>query len=261
MKKILAAGFSKIFQIGRSFRNGEWGGPTHNPEFAMLEWYRQPGDYLQIMQDTEDLILFVLKKLKRSFLLEYQGLKIDLTPPWPRQTVRELFQQSLQIDLNEYQDLQKFKTWAIKKGHHVTDNYEWNDIFFAVFLQAIEPNLAQTRPLFLYQYPATQAALCRPCAEDSFWAERFELYIGGIELCNAFSELTNPKQVRRNFETDLKLRQKLGKKTFDYDRDFVEAMGALKNCGGNALGIDRLVMLLLNQVDLQNVLFFPFRDL
>jgi len=262
MKKILAAGYPNIFQLGRSFRNGEIGSKNHNPEFAMLEWYRVDANYLDIMQDTENMIKFISQQLHDSLEIKFNDIKIDLSGSWIKMSVQESFMKYVNIDLNEYLDCASFFKKAQAENYIVQSNYSWDDIFFSIFLNNIEPYLPKDKPVFLYDYPSTQVALCAPKKENPFYAERFELYIGGLEICNAFTELLDPDKVRLNFESDLNLRKELGKSVFKYDEDFIEAVVKInKSCGGNALGVDRLVMLMLNQTKIQDVVFFPYEDL
>jgi lysyl-tRNA synthetase class 2 len=262
MKKLLAAGFTKIFQISKSFRNGETGGNLHNPEFTIMEWYRTNADYFDIMRDTEALIKFILKKQRCPHPHRYQNKTINLQAAWDRKKVNDLFIEYLNLDLNTCKTPESFHRAAQARGFEFPQTYLWNDIFYHLFLTRIEPYLGIETPVFVYDYPAAQAALCRPADSDPFWAERFELYIGGIELSNAFSELIDAQLVEKNFQQDLILRKDLGKDLYPYDQDFVKAMREnLPPCAGIALGIDRLLMLLLDQPAIENVILFPFSNL
>lgn len=220
MKKLLVAGFPKIYQLGKCFRNGEDFGGLHNPEFTMLEWYRAGTDYKGIMDELEEMI---------------NSLGVKKFGPWERLTVAEAFQKYAERDVLELaNDEQEF--------HHV-------------FLNKIEPHLGKDVPTILYDYPAQMAALSKVKGE---WAERFELYIDGIEIANAFTELTDPKEQRRRFEEERAHRIKLGKHDHGLDEDFLLALEeGMPESGGIALGVDRLVMALLGVKDIREVVSFP----
>lgn len=259
MKKLLGAGFTKIFQLTKVFRNGEIG-QNHNPEFTMLEWYRTEADYQDIMDDTENMIRYIAEQIQENggnqeiceFLLQQT--------PWERLTVHEAFKRYANMDLNELRDFESLKTAVEQKNYTLNTNYDWDDLFFLVLLNEIEPHLGKERPQFLIDYPASQAALAKKKSDDPFWAERFELYVKGVELCNAFSELIDPVEQKERLEEEWQLRKDLGKETYDIDESFLEALSTMPPSGGNALGIDRLVMLLLGKKNLKEVLLFPWED-
>lgn len=248
MKKVLAAGFEKIFQITKVFRNGEAGG-SHNPEFSMIEWYRTNADYRDIMNDTEAMIRFICEKLQlRSDLLKNA---------WEKLSVNEAFKTYANLDLNSHREFESFRNAVLQKKYDIKAEFDWNDLFFLIMLNEVEPQL-KGRPVFLYDYPSTQAALSKKRTDDPFWAERFELYIDGIELCNAFSELNDPVEQRRRLEEDQKLRKKMGQEVYPIDEDFLKALETMPPSGGSALGIDRLVMVLLQKKAIGEVLLFPW---
>ncbi len=248
LKKLLAAGFDKIFELARVFRSNESFGGAHNPEFTMLEWYRTNSDYRQIMKDTENLVFFLNKKINNSKYLNYQRQKIDLTLPWPRLSVKQAFLKYAKINLD--------KKW---RNLPVDD---WNTNFYSVFLNKIEPNLPKNRPVIIYDYPLPQASLAKRKNKNSFYAERFEVYIGGMELANAFSELTDPKEQRSRLVQEQILRRKMGKTAIPLDEDFIDALkSGILPTGGIALGVERLQMLLLDIKDINNLLPFPAHDL
>lgn len=243
MKKLLAASFGNIFNITKVFRNGEIGGPGHNPEFTMLEWYREDASYKNIMQDCEDLINALSEKYPK---------------PWTRISVHQLFLEHCEIDLLDNQDFQKFKETAEKMGYSTAGCEDWDDIFFKIFLNGIEPKLAEMGAVIIQDYPATQAALAQKNPHNPFWAERFELYLDGIEIANCFSELIDPVEQRQRLEDEQKLRAKYGKPVFEIDQSFLAALEQIdKPCAGIALGIDRLIMLLLDKRSIEDVILFP----
>lgn len=230
MKRLLAAGFETIYQISHCWRQGERG-DQHLPEFTMLEWYRCRTDYLQLMEDCEAL----LNWLCPSGELNWQGKKIDLQRPWPRLTVEEAFLRFSDLSLQE----------ALATGH-----------FDETIALQIEPKLPKNRPLLLIEYPASQAALARLKPDDPAYAERFELYIGGLELANAFSELTDPTEQRQRFLQDEAHRRDCGKPAVPLPEKFLNELATLPGSAGIALGVDRLVMLLCDANRIDEVICF-----
>jgi lysyl-tRNA synthetase class 2 len=221
MKRLLAAGFPRIFQICKCFRQGERG-RLHLPEMTLLEWYRIGSSYLELMDECESLIGQVGRQINSKNIITYQGTEIDLTIPWLRISVAEAFK--------------KFTSISIEAALE-------NDRFDEIMLDVIEPNLTQSQPVFLYDYPASRGALARLKPQDSRYAERFELYIGGLEICNAFSELTDPVEQRTRFEREQERRRESGKRVYPMPDKFLAALENMPAAAGNALGIDRLVML------------------
>ena len=259
MKKLLVAGFPKIYQLAKCFRNGEAFQGRHNPEFTMLEWYRTGTDYLGIMDETEALVKEVAQKAVWKTTIERNGRLIDLAEPWERLTVKEAMARHGGVDLDAaLADKSLLVAKAKELGHELSEDVSWDDAFFSVFLNAVEPKLGAERPTFLYEYPIAMAALSKASARDARYAERFELYIGGLELANAFTELTDGKEQRKRLEEERELRKKLGRTDYAIDEDFLAALDeGLPASGGIALGIDRLVMLLLGEEDIRHVLAFP----
>jgi len=267
MKKLLAAGLGNIFQVCKSFRNGEGISTRHNSEFTILEWYRVEADYERVMTDCEELFMSLLQSIKpvaaQSGFLEYQGTKYNLSRPWTRISVADAFNEFAQIDTDTLLDRARLLTAGREKGYQVTDQTTWEEIYNQIFLNEIEPALAKLRkPVILYDYPVAQAALSRLKVSDPRFAERFEWYLAGLELGNAFSELTDFKEQRARFLTDLQERQKLGKTEFGLDEDLIVALQqGLPKCAGIAVGVDRLVMLLADAANLADTLFFPLAEL
>jgi len=233
MKRLLAAGFSRLFQICRCFRKNERGG-KHLPEFTMLEWYGKGDDYQDIMDQCEDLIRYVADIICVG-LLCYQGETINLLGNWPRMTVSAAFQQYASVSMED----------SLTK-----------DRFDEIMVSEIEPNLGRGRPLFLYDYPASRGALARLKPQDPRLSERFELYICGIELCNGFSELNDPIEQRLRFEHEQAQRRLLGKSVYPMPETFLESLAEMPPAGGNALGLDRLVMLFANATQIDDVIAF-----
>jgi lysyl-tRNA synthetase class 2 len=239
MKRLLAAGYSRIFQICKCFRAKERGS-KHLPEFTLLEWYGAGMDYFDMMAECENLLRFVARSLGSEDALIYQGHKVDLNLPWERLTVAEAFH------LYASQSLEKALL---------------NDRFDETMAFEIEPRLENERPVFLYDYPAQKGALARLKPDNPHVAQRFELYICGLELCNAFSELIDTEEQRRRFEIDRQVRAASGKKEFPMPEKFLQAMGDMPPAAGNALGIDRLVMLFADAARIDEVVAFTPEEL
>lgn len=257
MKKLLGAGFDKIFNITKVFRNGEMDGPLHNPEFTMIEWYRKNADYKDLMKDCENLVLSLTKSLT------YQSDIIDLSTPWPRFTTNELFIKYCGLNLLENQDFRTFKKNAEAKNFDTNGCENWDDIYFKIFLNNIEPELTKlSTPVFIYDYPSSQAALAKRSTSNPFFAERFELYIKGIELANAFSELTDSKEQHARLIEEQNLRKTMGKTILPIDEEFLTALDHITvPTAGIALGLDRLIMLLLDKKSIEEVLLFPMNKM
>lgn len=264
MKKLLARTekdpeFGKIYNMGKVFRNGEFDGDTHNPEFTMLEWYRYDSDYTEMMSDCENLIAHLTR---RSPELVYQDKKIDLVHPFPRKTVNELFIEYTAIDLNEHKSYESLKEKALALDLPIASCHTWDDIFFTIFMNEIEPHLGKTKPIFVYDYPASQAALAKKSDTNPFFAERFELYIGGMELANAYSELIDEEEQRTRLIDEQNQRKSLKKTIFDIDEEFLNSLKSIKKpCSGIALGVDRLIMLLTDTKSIEDLLLFPINHI
>lgn len=232
MKRLLAAGCSRIFQLGPCFRAGECG-RRHNPEFTLLEWYRSGAGYLDILRDTEALLAGVFRAVRGGDTFTYQRQPVSLSRPWHLHTVREAFQ-----------------TWA---GWDPIEGWD-ADRFDLDLVTKVEPALPRDRPCVLADYPAPAAALARLKAGDPRVAERWEVYVGGLELANAFSELCDAGQQRARFLEAAEQRRAAGKEVYPLDEPFLEALSSgLPPCGGIALGVDRLVMLACDAADIAEV--------
>ncbi|MFZ1721761.1 MAG: EF-P lysine aminoacylase EpmA [Microgenomates group bacterium] len=264
MKQLLAAGFGNIFQITKSFRNAEGASQMHNPEFTILEWYRTNADYLDVMRDCEELLLYILSKTnpESKNTLIYQGKKYDLAPDWERITVAEAFKNYANITEDALHDSKKLFHEAQKKGYQITKSDTWETVFNQIFLNEIEPFLGITAPAILFDYPISQAALSQKKLSDPRYAERFEFYIAGLELGNAFTELLDGEEQESRMIADLELRKSLGKVPYQLDKSFIKALkSGMPKTGGIAVGVDRLVMLFADVPSVKDTLTFPVSDL
>jgi lysyl-tRNA synthetase class 2 len=231
MKRLLAAGYPRLFQICRCWREGERGA-RHLPEYTMLEWYRADCDYQALMADCEELLTQLCPKERIG--------SVELNAPWERLTVAEAFARYASISLDA----------ALTTGR-----------FDEIIALQIEPQLGRIRPTFLTEYPVAMAALARRKPDNPKVAERFELYIDGLELANAFSELTDPVEQRQRFVSEEAERRRAGKAPYPVPEKFLTELAALPPSAGIALGIDRLVMLLTGAAAIDEVVAFPPEDL
>lgn len=247
MKRLLGRGLGHIYQLARVFRNGERS-HTHAAEFTMLEWYRSPGALQEIMQDTEDLVQAVAEAV--------QG-------PWrpqrcQRLSVSEAFARvGLADPLALADDLE-----GLRAGLQVAEveGDTWDDVFFRAFFARIEPSFETDTLTLLHGYPASMAALARLDPADPRRAERFEAYVGRLELGNAFGELTDPVEQRARFEAEQALRRSLGRPVYPVDEGLLTDLGQISSAAGIALGLDRLLMLCLGEASVHDVLTLSARD-
>jgi lysyl-tRNA synthetase class 2 len=237
MKRLLATGLPGIYQIGKAFRRGERG-RLHEPEFTLLEWYRTFSDAAHMQHDTEHLVAQVARDLLGDTKLKGIEAPVDVAPPWDRITVEQAFDRYAGLALDD-----------------VSNDEER---FFRVLVEKIEPELGRGRPVFLTHYPARLASLARLSPNDPRFADRFEAYLDGVELCNGFSELVDPVEQRKRFERDQEAREKLGRSVYPIDERFMATLTeGIPPSGGNALGFDRLLMLIVGAKHIDQVLGFP----
>jgi lysyl-tRNA synthetase class 2 len=239
MKRLLAAGYSKIFQISKCFRDKERGS-LHLPEFTLLEWYRAGIDYREMMNECEELMLSIAHSLDRGDAIRYQGTTIDLKKPWIRLSVKDAFDQYAPLSLERTME---------------------DDRFEEIMVDHVEPHLVMEKPLFLYDYPISLASLARPKKSDPSFAERFEIYMGGLELANAFSELTDEEEQRARFTREREYRRRQGKAIYPSPEHFLDALHTMPDSAGIALGVDRLVMIFTDKDTIDDVVTFTPEDL
>ena len=239
MKRMMAAGYEKIFQICRCWREKERGS-LHLPEFTLLEWYRAGGDYHSLMEECEGLIRFVARTIGLEQKLIFRSHEIDLSEPWERISVKEAFRCYSKTSMAK----------ALERN-----------LFDEIMVQDVEPKLGIEKPTFIYDYPGVRGALARLKQEDQTVAERFELYMGGLELANGFSELVDSEEQRRRFHIENANRQSFGKPIYSIPDKFLAELDNMPPSAGIALGVDRLVMVFLDVETIDEVVTFTPEDL
>jgi elongation factor P--(R)-beta-lysine ligase len=260
-KKLLAAGERYIFDFARVFRNRERTA-LHHPEFTLLEWYRVGEPYESLMQDCAEIIALTAESAGvREF--RYRNSAADPFAEPERMTVAEAFERYASIDLLASSGpigepgRSRLAGAAERADIRVAADDSWSDIYSRVLVERIEPNLGLGRATILYEYPASEAALARPTAHDARVAERFELYVCGVELANAFGELTDPAEQRRRFEAEMGEKERVYGERYPIDEDFLAALAHMPEASGIALGFDRLVMLATGAARIDEVLWTP----
>lgn len=270
LKKLMVAGIGNCYCLTKSFRNTETESSVHNPEFTILEWYRVGADYRDMMTDCEKLMLHIHEAVRQQGAtpqttagqLLYQGARVDIRAPWERLTVAQSFETYAHVSFDRFLDEKEAPRIAAEKGYTVDRHTTWEELFNQIFLNEIEPRLGRGRPTILYEFPAVMGALARKNPSDPRFAERFEFYIEGLELGDCYSELTDWREQKQRFEHELAEIQRLGKTSYEYDHDFIDALKAgLPDSSGIAIGVDRLVMLFANAKHIQDTLFFPSSEM
>ncbi len=258
MKKLLSFGLKSIFQICPSFRD-EPTSPEHHPEFTLLEFYESNITLEQLQNRIEELFCFVVEKTHHTSTFTFRNEIFNTTTPWPRFRIPDLFLEYLQIDLRNHQTRQSLAQVCIKHKINTNETESWDDLYFKLWLNLIEPKLPLNKLFFITHYPVSQSSLCnRIIDETGFeWANRFEVYAGHLELGNAFDELRDPVIQRANFIHDQKIRRETYQNQYPespIDEDFLSALTKMEPACGVALGVDRLCMLILNAPHINAVL-------
>ena len=260
MKKLLAAGEPRIFTFAPAFRNRERG-PLHAPEFTMLEWYRADEPYERLWQDCADILRIAAETTgQRNWI--WRGRPCDALADYEFTSLDQAFAQFASIDLHETYDERTtdrggLAVRAAAAGIAVSPDDTWSDIFSKVLTEKIEPGLGNFRPEILHDYPHTEAALARRAPDHPAVAERFELYVSGVELANGFGELTDPAEQRRRFEADMAEKARIYGERYPIDDDLLAALAHMPAASGCALGFDRLVMLATGATSIEQVLWTP----
>ena len=263
LKKLISQGIGNCFAISKVFRDLEDIGPTHNLEFAMLEWYEMGKNYHDIADTTQKLVLniyhSILKKQGKSVtdLLTYQNQIIDLSDPWHFFTLKELFAKFANMDLSKNLTTEEIIATAKSKGYNTDNVTNWEPLYTQIFINEIESKLPQDKPVVIFDYPTQMSPLCLPCPNDPGFSQRFEFYIGGMEIGNAYSELNDSATLKASFDAETKFRQDNNLPSHPYDQEFIDACGQLPVCAGIGLGVDRLAMLFADSTNIEDVIYFP----
>jgi len=262
-KKLLAAGERRIFEFARVFRNRERGA-LHHPEFTLLEWYRANEPYEAVMADCA-AILAVAARTAGASEVRFRGRTADPFAPPERISVADAFARHAGIGLlatldGRAGDRDALAHAAAAAGVRCADDDDWSDIFSRVLVERIEPNLGIGRATILDRYPLVEAALARPTRADPRVAERFELYVCGVEVANAFGELTDAAEQRRRFELEMAEKQRRYGERYPVDEDFLAALAGMPPACGSALGFDRLVMLVTGASWVDQVIWTPMPE-
>jgi lysyl-tRNA synthetase class 2 len=255
LKRLLVGGIERVYEIGRDFRN-EGVDRKHNPEFTMLEFYMAYADYRRVMEFTEEMLRFAGKQVLGGTKLNYQGMEIDLGNDWPRMTIAESMKHYADIDLAKYPDAGSLAAAMAAKGYYVAPGASHGKLVEGLVGDHVEPKLIQ--PSFLYDYPREISPLAKSQPGNQQIVERFEGYMGGFEICNAFSELNDPLDQLARFEEMGSSLKADDEDLHPLDEDYLRAMryGMPPN-GGFGMGIDRLTMLFTDQPNIREVILFP----
>ncbi len=263
-KKLLAAGEKRIFTFAHVYRNRERG-PLHHPEFTMLEWYRVGESYEQLMADCADMLALAAETAGTG-RFAFRDMEIDPFAEPERLTLAEAFDKFAGIDLlasvatNGETDRDLLAAGLRKAAIRLAADDTWADLFSKVLVEKVEPHLGQSRATILHEYPICEAALARPSARDPRVAERFELYACGVELANAFGELTDPGEQRRRFEHEMAEKARIYGEHYPLDEDFLDALSIMPDASGAALGFDRLAMLATGATRIDQVMWAPVAE-
>jgi lysyl-tRNA synthetase class 2 len=263
-KKLLAAGEEKIFSLGKVWRNRERG-PLHHPEFTMLEWYRTKAPYQTLMDDCATLLTLAAETAGTA-RLDFRGMTCDPFAAPERLSVAEAFARHAGVDLlssvavDGATDRDALADAARTAGIRIAEDDSWADIFSRIIVEKVEPRLGEGRATILCEYPISEAALARPKDADPRVAERFELYACGVELANAFGELTDPVEQRRRFLIEMDEKARIYGERYPIDEDFLAALAHMPAASGSALGFDRLVLLATGARRIEDVIWTPVAE-
>ncbi|MGN7611374.1 lysine--tRNA ligase [Magnetococcales bacterium HHB-1] len=255
LKRLVVGGFEKVFEINRNFRN-EGLSVRHNPEFTMMEFYQAYADYNDLMDLTETLFAHVAKAVKGDTAFEFQGRTLDFAPPWPRLTLEEVLVRDAGATLDQLSDRASMERFAAEKGVALDKKWDDGQVLLELFEALVEKNLFQ--PTFIIDYPVSVSPLSRRSDQRPEIAERFELFVGGWEVANAFSELNDPEDQAARFQKQVEAKEAGDNEAMHFDADYIRALEyGLPPTAGEGIGIDRLVMLLTDSPSIRDVLLFP----
>ena len=256
LKRLVVGGLEKVYEIGKTFRN-EGLDLTHNPEFTTMESYEAFADYTDVMQMVEQTVHALAQEVLGTATVEFDGHRLDLTPPWHRISLREVIKEHSGIDFLEHSDIESLRTEMRAIGVDVSHQSGWSGLLDKLISSKVEPNLIE--PSFLIDYPVAMSPLAKKREDEPRLVDRFEGFVAGMELCNAFTELNDPVEQRRRFEEQEALRDEFPDEETDrLDEDFLVAIEhGMPPTGGLGLGIDRLAMLLSGHRTIREVVLFP----
>lgn len=255
LKRLLIGGFERVFEINRNFRN-EGISTQHNPEFTMLEFYQAYSTYENLMNLTEEMLSSVALHITGGYKLPYGGQQVDLSPPWDRITVKEALMRHCGLSSEELEDRNALFIKAVEMGLELNKEDSLGKLWMAIFDEVVESKL--WGPIFVHKYPVEVSPLARRNDEDPTVTDRFELYICGREMANAFTELTDPIDQRSRFEEQVQAREAGDEEAHFLDEDFLRALEyGMPPAAGEGIGIDRLAMLLTNSHSIREVILFP----
>jgi lysyl-tRNA synthetase class 2 len=255
LKRLVVGGMERVYEINRNFRN-EGISTFHNPEFSMMEFYQAYATYEDLMIMTEELFAFIARELFDSLTFTYQGCDINLTRPWQRLTVKEAIMKYSDVSPEILEDRERAVKYGKDIGLPLDDAESLGKAIIALFEELVEDKLIQ--PTFITEYPLEVSPLSRKSEKDSSIVDRFELYISGREIANAFSELNDPEDQRERFVMQLKEREAGDKEAHEMDEDYIRALEyGMAPTAGEGIGIDRLVMLFTDSPSIRDVILFP----
>ena len=258
MKRLLADGAEKIYQLCHFFRNGEVT-QKHNPEFMGLEFYEVGADYGRIMDITTDYLKAVFSAFGISEL-NYNGMRCELEGEWERATLAKTVKKFSGVDIRGKTEIETLRREIETKGYLAAPDDSYDDLFFRAYLTDVEPNLGAPRPIWIYEYPRQMAAYARLKPNDPDMAERCELYICGVELANGYGELNDAKEQRKRFIEAAKEKGRASDEEFPLDEKFLAAVEKMPDCSGIALGLERVLMLLLDKYEIGGAIPYPFGE-
>ncbi len=256
LKRLIVGGFDKVYELGRIFRN-EGISTKHNPEFTSIELYQANTDYYDMMELTENMLYNMVKNIFGRPVVNYQGVELDFTPPWPRKTMIQVVAEETGLDFTQFKTGEEAQDLAEEIGIEMeAATPTWGEVLNAVFEEKIEHKLIQ--PIFILDYPIEVSPLAKKHEEDERLTYRFEGFIWGSEIANAFSELNDPRDQRSRFEAQVEKREAGDEEAHMMDEDFIQALEyGMPPTGGLGIGIDRLVMYLTDSTSIRDVILFP----
>lgn len=255
LKRLIIGGFERVYEIGTDFRN-EGLSTKHNPEFTMMECYQAYADYADMMELTENMVAFIAQEALGTTTIEFQGHEIDLTPPWPRKTLREAILEQSGIDFMKHPTTEEIEKAIKDAGLKVTPQKTWGKWVDELLSEFVEPNLIS--PTFLTDYPVELSPFAKKRVDDPNITERFEVFAAGFEFGNAYSELNDPLDQRERFESEARMQRQGNEETNPIDEDYLTAMEhGMPPTGGLGIGVDRLTILLTDRPSIRDVILFP----